>query len=512
MESENNRRASCACRARGVVYDRRGEILIDNRASFDVVFVPEDAPDRKGTLKRLAGVLGETETQLHERLRAPSKRPQYEGIVVRRDLDWNDVVRVETHQLELPGVSLQVVPRRAYPFGPLAAHLFGYVGEVSEKELQGVDTATVRQGDRGKASLEKAWDVEPRPRRRAAGGSGRARASHAVLDESPTSGRHGDADHRPRNQEVAGARSGTATAPSRARPAQRGGAGDGLAPSYDPNIQRGLVEESSLMQDGRRSSTAPCTGSSRLGPPSRWRWRPARSRRRRQQGSSVSCGGGTHSATISSAAGGRAATASCRSRRSSVVRRLLLRSGRGSDRQPGQIRPEPRARPADGIQPDHEKAGTIPTRVEDAVVQAAWYPGETLSVAIGQGYVTATPLQMATMVATIANAARYRPHYVSGWTRPTAASARSSSLRSWDGVAVTWARARRHARRGHERSPRGRRRLPGVTVAGKTGTAQVVRWASARARTKAHTRDHAWFILSAYEAPDRDRVHHRERW
>ena len=164
MESENNRtRLVRVPSARGVVYDRRGEILIDNRASFDVVFVPEDAPDRKGTLKHLAGVLGETETQLHERLRAPSKRPQYEGIVVRRDLDWNDVVRVETHQLELPGVSLQVVPRRAYPFGTLAAHLFGYVGEVSEKELQGVDTATVRQGDVvGKASLEKAWDVELR--------------------------------------------------------------------------------------------------------------------------------------------------------------------------------------------------------------------------------------------------------------------------------------------------------------------------------------------------------------
>jgi penicillin-binding protein 2 len=145
--SEHNRiRLVRVPSARGVVYDRHGEILVDNRASFDVVFVPEDAPDRKATLRRLAGLLGETEQQLHERLRAPSKRPAYEGIVVRRDLDWNGVVALETHQLELPGVSLQVGPRRAYPFGSLASHLLGYVGEVSERELEGMGSPDLRAG------------------------------------------------------------------------------------------------------------------------------------------------------------------------------------------------------------------------------------------------------------------------------------------------------------------------------------------------------------------------------
>ena len=98
--SEHNRiRLVRVASARGVVYDRHGEILVDNRPSFDVVFVPEDAPDRKATLRRLAQLLGETESQIHERLRAPSTRPAYEGIVVRRDLDWNGVVALETHQL-----------------------------------------------------------------------------------------------------------------------------------------------------------------------------------------------------------------------------------------------------------------------------------------------------------------------------------------------------------------------------------------------------------------------------
>src|SRR5262245_30960167 len=80
MKADSNRtRLVRVPSAPGVVYDRRGEILVDNRPSFDVVFVPEDAPDRKATLRRLASVLDESESQLHERLRAPSKRPAYEG-------------------------------------------------------------------------------------------------------------------------------------------------------------------------------------------------------------------------------------------------------------------------------------------------------------------------------------------------------------------------------------------------------------------------------------------------
>src|SRR3989454_1658910 len=122
---------------RGVVYDRNGEILVDNRPSFDVVFVPEDAGERRRqVLKTLAGYLGEEEAGLHPGVHgAGSDRERYQGIVLRRDVDWQGVVALETHQLDLPGVSLRVAPKRYYPFGPLAAHLLGYVGEVSKSEL-----------------------------------------------------------------------------------------------------------------------------------------------------------------------------------------------------------------------------------------------------------------------------------------------------------------------------------------------------------------------------------------
>src|SRR5262249_30221322 len=141
---------------------RHGEILIDNRPSFDVVFVPEDAPhERTRVIAALAHHLGEEEPVLRQVARAPTKRPPYEGIILRRDVNWEGVVALETHQFDLPGSSLQVGPRRYYPYGPLAAHLLGYVGEVSEHDLTDGAAAGYRPGDLvGKAGLEKAWDTE----------------------------------------------------------------------------------------------------------------------------------------------------------------------------------------------------------------------------------------------------------------------------------------------------------------------------------------------------------------
>src|SRR5438034_287221 len=149
---------------RGVVYDRNGEILIDNRPSFDVLFVPEDAGERRRqVLRTLAGYLGEEEAGLHQGVRAPGgEREHYQGIVLRRDVDWQGVVALETHQLDLPGVSLRVAPKRYYPFGPLAAHLLGYVGEVSKSELAQDDGDYVGGDLVGKAGLEKSFDKDLR--------------------------------------------------------------------------------------------------------------------------------------------------------------------------------------------------------------------------------------------------------------------------------------------------------------------------------------------------------------
>src|SRR5262245_39295732 len=79
--SEHNRiRLVRVPAARGVVYDRNGEILVDNRPSFDVVYVPEDARNRPDALPTLARYLAETEAAVMERLHALSTRPPAEGI------------------------------------------------------------------------------------------------------------------------------------------------------------------------------------------------------------------------------------------------------------------------------------------------------------------------------------------------------------------------------------------------------------------------------------------------
>jgi penicillin-binding protein 2 len=525
MESENNRtRLVRVPSARGVVYDRRGEILIDNRASFDVVFVPEDAPDRKGTLRQLASVLGETETQLHERLRAPSKRPQYEGIVVRRDLDWNDVVRVETHQLELPGVSLQVVPRRAYPFGPLAAHLFGYVGEVSEKELQGIDTSTVRQGDVvGKAALEKAWDVELR------GAAGEQQVEVdalgrrvRVLDE--TSDVPGDTltltldrGLQQAAEDALGARNGAIVALDPRN-------GEILAmvshPSYDPNtFARGLRREESraLMQDpakplinravqgqfapGSTFKVAVAAGALEAG--------VANAR------SGVSCGGGTqfgnHYFRCWRKGGHGAVNLHEAIVQSCDVFFYTFGPRLGIDAMARYVRSLGLG-VLSGVALDHEKTGTIPdSEWKMKRFKQPWYPGETLSVAIGQGYVTATPLQMANLAATIANGGtRYRPHYVQRVDAPDGSVRKAIEPEVMGHAEISPANLQivREAMRDVVMSDRGtgkKARLPGITVAGKTGTAQVVAMGD-RARSNKgarSTRDHAWFISFApYEAPE----------
>src|SRR6185369_15336857 len=156
--SENNRIRLKRVRAtRGTILDRHGQILVDNRPSFDVALVPEDAHDVPKTIATLARLLGPEAGDLSTVVQAAANRPPFEEVILKRDIDWDSIVALETHQLELPGVSVQVGPRRTYPFNDMAAHLLGYVGEVSQKEL--ADRQGYRMGDLiGKAGAERYWE------------------------------------------------------------------------------------------------------------------------------------------------------------------------------------------------------------------------------------------------------------------------------------------------------------------------------------------------------------------
>src|SRR5690606_13346456 len=100
---------------RGLVFDREGRVLVENRLSFDIVMVPEDAREPKTILERLEGYVAEELPDARSALESAVDRPPFHPVVLRKDVDWPKIVAVETRQLELPGVSIRIGPRRSYP-------------------------------------------------------------------------------------------------------------------------------------------------------------------------------------------------------------------------------------------------------------------------------------------------------------------------------------------------------------------------------------------------------------
>ncbi len=524
VESDENRiRLVQVPAARGVVYDRYGEILIDNRASFDIVFVPEDARDRRQTLRSLAGYLGDEETALVQAARAPAKQRQpYQGIVLRRDVDWSGVVALETHQLDLPGVSLEVGPRRYYPYGPLAAHLLGYVGEVSKHELKD-GTTGYRLGDLlGKAGLEKAFDAELRG---VAGGQQvevdalgrRVRVLHEDPDISGyTFTLTLDRDLQETAEDALGEHDGAIVVLDPR-------SGEILAmvshPAYDPNVfARGLRggEWRALLEHPKRPLNNRAV-QGQYPPGSTFKVAVAAAAIEEGRGGvGVSCGGGmpfgNHYFRCWKKGGHgpvnlhRGVVESCDVFFYTVGRSL------GIDRIAAYARRLGLGLPT-GIALEHEKAGIIPdSEWKQRRFKQPWYEGETLSVAIGQGYVTATPLQMAHLAATVANGGtRYRPFYVKRVEAPDGSVRREAEpeVLSEAGLKKGTIARVRAAMRDVVMSESGtgkKAQIAGVAVAGKTGTAQVVKLGADRDRSNKgalETRDHAWFIAFApVEAPE----------
>jgi penicillin-binding protein 2 len=166
-----------------------------------------------------------------------------------------------------------------------------------------------------------------------------------------------------------------------------------------------------------------------------------------------------------------------------------------------------------GVALENEKTGLIPdSEWKQRRFKQPWFPGETLSVAIGQGYVTATPLQMANLAATLANGGtRYRPRYVKQVDSAdgSISSRPEPEMLGEAGLGKAALDKVRSAMRDVVMSDRGtgkKARVLGTEVAGKTGTAQVVKLGVDRERSNKgakKTRDHAWFIAFApYEAPE----------
>lgn len=136
--AENNHQRTLPLRApRGIIFDRTGRLLVDNRNSFNISIVREHTKDIDRTIRVLAAVTGVAEKMVREIVDRQRREPSYRPIVIIPDATLAQVAAVTARRLdfELPDVLVQEVPTREYPDQAMAAHLIGYVGEASEEQV-----------------------------------------------------------------------------------------------------------------------------------------------------------------------------------------------------------------------------------------------------------------------------------------------------------------------------------------------------------------------------------------
>ena len=520
--SENNRlRLKRTPPLRGIVYDRQGRVLIDNRPSFDVVLVPEDTPDEKATLQALSVYLPGGSPFDREAVPRSSRRPSYEGTVVARDIPWPTLVAVESHQLDIPGVNVEVGTKRQYPADGLVAHLLGYVGEVNPQEL--TLFPSYRMGDLiGKFGVEKKWEstlrgqgggqqieVDATGKRLRMLGEVEAHAGQGLvltIDQDLQQKTEAALEGKEGAIVVLDVRSGEILAMA-------------SRPTFDPNVfARGIKTDEwrHLIADPLHPlSNRAIQG--QYPPGSTFKVIMAAAALEKElvtPSTRFFCPGGLPF-------GGRvfrcwkkgghgsvnlqqAIAQSCDVYFYQLGQRLGINTIADYARRFGLGKPL-------GIALDHEAGGLIPDSAwKKQVLNAPWYAGETLSVVIGQGYVTATPLQMAVVAATIANGGTvYRPHIakrVIDDARQTIREYAPEVMNTVDLKPETVQLVREGMRDVVNASTgTGKKaRLPDILVAGKTGTSQVI--AGTRGKGKLlprQYRDHAWFIAFApVDAPE----------
>jgi len=503
---------------RGLVYDDRLRPLVDTRPSFDAVIVPEDTRNLSATIEKLEKVLNHD--HIAEKLEDAEDqgRPEFDPVTVDERLDWPQVVALETHQLELPGVSLQVNPRRHYIYDSLAAHLLGYVGEVTVRDLNRLPD--YRMGDEiGKFGLERSLENTLRGD---SGGQeievdsvGRRLRLLREIPEKPGSSvvMTLDLDLQRAAEQAIGNRAGALVAidPN---------TGYVLAmasfPAFDPNVFAGgisganwralAMDPSHPLENRAIQGTYPPGSTFKIVDAI-----AALEDRTLTPETSYFCPGGLYfggreyrcwrkqgHGTLSVH---RAIVESCDVFFYQVGQRL------GVDRIAAWAHALGFGKKTD-IGLDNEKTGTIPsTEWKQHRFHERWYPAETLSVAIGQGYVTVTPLQLAELAAEVGNGGTlYKPQFVKEIDALDGTVVKSFPpiIESHVRIDPQILQEVRDGMAGVVNQPDGTAhgaRIDGIIVAGKTGTAQVVKEGQGvRVKETAlpeKYRDHGWFIAFA---------------
>jgi penicillin-binding protein 2 len=162
LADENRINLRLVAPPRGRILDRFGVTLADNRRNYRVIVVPEQAGDLEATLSALGTLIEIGDADRRRVLRDARRRHSFVPLVVRANLSWDEMARIEVAIPELAGVAIEQGMIRDYPYGATIAHVLGYVAAVSEKELTGDPLLELPDFRIGKSGIEKARDARLR--------------------------------------------------------------------------------------------------------------------------------------------------------------------------------------------------------------------------------------------------------------------------------------------------------------------------------------------------------------
>jgi penicillin-binding protein 2 len=507
---------------RGRIYDRYHRILADNRPSYDIILIRENSPHSvEQTVAMLSAGISMTKDELMDRINRKRREPKFRPIILKEDVSVGDIAYVKSHTRELPEISIALQPRRRYLQDQMAAHAMGYVGEVTEAELATPDFVDFKSGDQvGKTGLEREYNNvlvgKDGFKRVIVNSFGRDMSDvFGKLEEKPYVAGNDlvttiDLDLQRAAEDAVGDQMGAVVALDPRT-------GEILAfvskPAYDPNLFATRISSTdyrSLMDDPRHPMLDRAI-QSQFAPGSVFKvfmaaagmesgvLNPLRS---------IFCGGG---ATF------YGHTFGCDKHHGTLdLREAIIHScdvyfyNVGYDLKIDRISQYATMMGLGrktGIDLPGEVSGIVPSREwKQRVLKAKWYEGETISVAIGQGYVSVTPLQAAWAMGGLTTGGRLKqPHLVSAQelkklgfqTHEAVEEDYAIQESTVDFVTkAMWGVVNEDGGTGNKA------RVDGFEVGGKTGTAQVVGGKDAGKNNKEH-RENAWFVgFAPYRNPE----------
>ncbi|MBW2003355.1 MAG: penicillin-binding protein 2 [Deltaproteobacteria bacterium] len=143
---------------RGMIFDRNGELLVDNRASFALGVVPKDIKNLDGLIDDIGRLIEIDGLSAKKKINEGLRQNPFNSVSIKKGLTRDELARIETNVFYMPGVIIEVKPKRHYLYGPLAAHLIGYLGEIDKEQLNKEIYKKNKSGDFvGKFGVEKKW-------------------------------------------------------------------------------------------------------------------------------------------------------------------------------------------------------------------------------------------------------------------------------------------------------------------------------------------------------------------